>query len=127
MHNKRRLGFLSLLLFSAHFCLSQTESITLNSEEWAVKWDVHAEAHGFMCPFLTPMLIEHIQSQWGGIVTEHDKHGSKISAWIPIQSADSTVFANFLDALGYQNKLVHWSLQDSIPRRELLDMNPWAP
>lgn len=92
-----------------------------------MKWTIHAEAHGFMCPFLTPMLIEQIQSRWGGIVTEHDKHKSEILAWIPIQSADSTAFSNYLDAIGYQSRLVHWMISDSIANSELLEMKPWIP
>lgn len=109
---------------------SSSDSTTdelLNLGPIAQQWDIHADANGFMCPFLTPMFIEQIQDRWGGVVTSHEPKDSRVVAWIPEEAVGPEEILDYLAVLGFQPKLIHWTISDSIDVAALQSFERWAP
>ena len=67
--------------------------------------EVTMEAHGFMCPFLTPMFIGFLEDR-GAEWVQHDPDASSIEFAMPLDSAIQQDFTDRLVLIGYEAKQI---------------------
>lgn len=73
------------------------------------------------------MFIEQIQDRWGGVVTSHEPKNSRVVAWIPEEAVGPDEMLGYLEVLGFQPKLIHWTITDSIDVAAMQSFQRWTP
>ncbi|MDA9863923.1 hypothetical protein N9C70_02520 [Flavobacteriales bacterium] len=75
--------------------------------------EVTMEAHGFMCPFLTPMFLGFVEEK-GALWVHHDPDASVVSFAMPMDSVSSAEeFTERLVLIGYEQKQIGFARFDT--------------
>ena len=75
--------------------------------------EVTMEAHGFMCPFLTPMFLGHLEDR-GAHWVSHDPDASSVEFALPLDSLqDAETFTRYLVLIGYEEKQIGYPRFDT--------------
>jgi len=84
-----------------------------DAQEACVHVEVTMEAHGFMCPFLTPMFLGHLEDK-GAHWVSHDPDASSVEFALPLDSlTDAEAFTRFLVLIGYEEKQIGYPRFDT--------------
>lgn len=93
--------------------LSCAELSAQNQASEFVHVEVTLEAHGFMCPFLTPMFLGYLEDR-GCAWVHHDPNASLVSFALPLDSLRAEdEFTERLVLIGYQEKQIAYTRFDT--------------
>lgn len=89
-------------------CMAQSDTEHLHVE-------VHMDADGFMCPFLTPMFLDVLEDK-GAVWSLRDVEEGTIEFCLPLGSAPSPEgLADWLVQLGYEERHIRFPVFDTLP------------
>ena len=95
------------LAFAPTLPLDVPEAPTLHVE-------VHMEARGFMCPFLTPLFIGFLEDR-GAHWVYHDPHASTVEFAMPLDSlSGEQAVTDRLELIGYEARQVAYLRYDTL-------------
>lgn len=108
-----------MLMLSAHgFSSSDVDCIPVNKildygavsqthfNDTSIVFEISADAHGFMCPFLTPMFMNRLKAE--GAIEVSKSEDLTITAVFPITSIVSEEsLRNWAAMVGYEKDKVH--------------------
>lgn len=94
-------------------CLSWAETALCQADSPFIHVEVSMDAHGFMCPFLTPMFLGFLEDR-GAAWVSHDPDASVIEFAMPLDSLHSSRdFTEMLVLIGYEEDQVGYARFDT--------------
>ena len=98
-----------ILGFTALLCLHSKSGFAQDS---TLHVEVSMAARGFMCPFLTPMVVDYLEEK-GAHWLNHDRQASTIEFAMPLDSMDGPdALTRRLVLIGYEERHVGYSRFD---------------
>lgn len=89
-------------------CMAQSDTVHLHVE-------VHMDADGFMCPFLTPMFLGILEDK-GALWSARDVEAGTIEFCLPLDASPSPDgLTRWLVQLGYEERHIRYPVFDTLP------------
>lgn len=102
-----------LYLIPAAVFISSLFAPDAKGQSKCVHVEVTMDAHGFMCPFLTPMFLGHLEDR-GAHWVSHDPDASSVEFAMPLDSLqDEEAFTRYLVLIGYEEKQIGYPRFDT--------------
>lgn len=104
---------LRTLFLCMGLCLT-LPSVQCQSESPCIHAEVGMEAHGFMCPFLTPMFLGFLEDK-GAHWVQHDPDASTVEFAMPLDSLQGTQdLTDRLVLIGFDARQVSYNRYDTL-------------